>query len=180
MRRSPRVSSTKPATACTPVSVPPFRCACPANEPFLVLKVPSTAKSDSDETSSGITGPAHAARIVAASVPAEMRSARESPEPFWSTISGAGMPFAESQSRTTRALAAASPGTPAFSAESARKICCAMTLLEYLFTSRTMAARGSDSKRRKSVAPVGAVPARTLPETRPPASLQIQRKAASA
>ena len=179
-QRSPFASSTKPATACTPVSVPPLRCACPAKAPFLDLKVPSTAKSESDETSSGITGLAHAARRSAASDSAEMRSLRESPAPFSITRPGVAMPFAESHSRTMRSLAAASPGAPVFCAERVRKSCRAITLLEYLLMSRTSAASGSDSKRRKRVAPAGVVPGRTLPVKRPPVSLQIQRKAASA
>ena len=108
------------------------------------FKVPSTPKIGSEAASSGITALDQALRRSCASVAALTRCSRESPEPLSSTSSGASMRFARSQSRTRRSLAAVSPGIPR-SAESARKTWRAMTLLEYLFMSRSTFASGSDS-----------------------------------
>ena len=58
-------------------------------------------------------------------------------------------------------------------------ICRAITLFDHLFTSRTIEARDSDSKRSTGFAFAGAGAARTLPESLPPVSLHIQRKRAS-
>jgi hypothetical protein len=94
-----------------------------------------------------MTGLAHAARSRAATVAAAARSVRESPAPFSIESSGASIARRFSQSATTRALSFASPPAPLGSADSARKMCRAITLLEYLLVSRTRFASGSDSWR---------------------------------
>ena len=106
--------------------MPVFMCAAP-DATLRRCMVPSTPETGSEAMSSGIHWLFQASISTAASVPAEMRSTRDSPQPFSRISSGAVMPRAVSNPRTAVAPRAGLPGSPP-AAPRVRNSCCVIKI----------------------------------------------------